>query len=89
MSSVSVEIELGDLDARDLLEELIERIGDDDTPADVKSHIQGTLENIISANFEKIMDVKIKTLIDVQKMEHIAKIWNKYTPQQIENALPE
>jgi hypothetical protein len=89
MSSVSVEIELGEIDARDLLEELIERIGDDDTPSDVRGHIQGTIENIITANFEKIMDVKIKTLIDVQKMEHISTIWNKYTLQQMQNALPE
>lgn len=84
-----IDIDLSEFSTTDLIDELIERLERKSVRNHEKSEIHLALENAITASFSNTLKVKISNLNDIYKMEHISKIWNKYTPQQIENALPE
>ena len=84
-----IDIDLNEFSTNDLIDELIERLERKNVRNHEKSQIQSALENAVTANFSNMLKIRIRTLNNVYKMEHISKIWNKYTPQQIETLLPE
>lgn len=84
-----IDIDLSEFSTTDLIDELIKRLDRKMVSAHEKNEIQLALEEALKSKFQNTMQVKISNLNDIYKMEHISKIWNKYSPQQIENALPE
>jgi len=80
--SVEVDIDLDEIDNDDLVKECCRRISriilSDSQKKDLRDALSIMPED----------GIKIKTLEDKIKFEHLCKIFNKYTSSQIENLLP-
>jgi hypothetical protein len=93
MPYVEVEFDLSDFNTPELCEEVCKRLKkvhiknlDERQRKELKSALQGVIEEL---GLSPIIDhIKITTLEDSMKLEHLIKVWNKYTWIQIENLLP-
>jgi hypothetical protein len=89
--TTEVEFDIEDIDTYDLVNELSNRIG-----RFKRKQLTGKLLENLRADFSELAEklnfadsgLQIKTLEDKLKVEHLTKVWDKYTSWQIENLLP-
>lgn len=88
MATVRIDVELDEFDTDDIIAELVYRIKNKQHITRTKILKQATkeLSSILSIGNDII---EVKTLDDEQKMNHLIKVFSKYTSAQIEVALPE
>ncbi len=86
---------LEDIDNDTLVDELCDRmteIRSHKSPRTFTSEHEKKLRELLGPVMEElglVNDIPNESVIDVLKLEHIKKIWDKYTLEQIEAALPE
>ncbi len=91
MATVSVEVDLDDIDTDDLVSELSDRIRrtkrmlNGDQKAQL---IKEFKELAIDLQFPISHHISIKSLDDKMKLEHLTKVFEKYTSADIERMLP-
>lgn len=89
MAQISVEVDLDDFDNDEIITEIVYRInlrtGRRVLSEDQVRQLKLSLVGVPLAD----MGVKLKTLEDEIKNEHIMKVWNSYTSEEMETLLPE
>lgn len=93
MPYIEVDIDMDDIETEDLVDEICNRITTYKTrkklTEDDKKKIRGLLEPLVKElGLSPLEDLKIRTLDDKMKMEHIISIFNKYSINEIQNKLP-
>lgn len=84
-TNVYVEFDMDDFDTSEIIDELqIRKNKSDITTKELQS-----IADIVGFKTGQDDSIKIQSLSDKIKFEHICKIFNKYSSQQIESALPE
>jgi len=85
--SVDVDVDLNDIDTDDLVDELESRLRkfSRKEKEDLKEFLQPLSDILFDNPFE---DIEIKTLEDQMKIEHLIKVFYKYTSSQMETLLP-
>jgi hypothetical protein len=93
MAYVEVDVELDVFDTWELLRELkfrFKRAGKKGlTEQDKKDLISEMREANKELGITETIGIDIKTLEDKMKLEHLSKVWNKYSCGEIEERLPE
>jgi len=90
--TIEVEVDLYEFDTDDIVDELVERITRSGRKQLTDKQKQQLLDSI-QPLFEELntlseAGIKINTIDDEMKRDHIAKVWNKYTPIQFEQLIP-
>lgn len=93
--TIDAEVDLGDIDTEDLVEEICNRLEQkfvcrrgkpkDEEMKQLRTTIEPLLRQLSMSPF---MGLDIKTLNDEFKLSHIIEIWNKYSLFEIQNKLP-
>ena len=82
--SVDVDVELDDFDNDDLIDEICDRLKRGLISDKLRQKLR-TSFNVITNNIEII---KVESIEDMAKYEHLSKVFNKYTSAEIERLLP-
>ena len=93
MAYVEVDVDMGDLETHELVDELCSRLKSsfgkkaltDKQKKSLAEDLQPIFEMLLPNPFEGI---EIKSLDDKMKCEHLANVFNKYTSSQLENLIP-
>jgi predicted HTH transcriptional regulator len=91
MPYISIDIELDEFDFDDILDHAVKEVKYKVS----KNALRDTHKKKLKKLFNEITTSNLhhfptkKSLMDEMKMEYLSKIFDKYTLQQIENALPE
>ena len=89
--TTDVEFDLEDIDTYELVNELVDRIGQFKrkklSERQIESLRADFAELAEKLNFTETI-LPIKTLDDKLKIEHLSNVWGKYSLSQIENLLP-
>lgn len=90
MAYIEIDVDLSEFNDDEVIDELKYRIVQTHYPdEDIKELLETIKDNKrYSKLFEDIDSLPIKTLDDKLKLEHLLKIWNDYTADEIENLLP-
>lgn len=90
MAYIEIDVDLSEFNDDEVIDELKYRIVQTHYPdEDIKELLETIKDNKrYSKLFEDIDSLSIKTLDDKLKLEHLLKIWNDYTADEIENLLP-
>lgn len=91
MAQIEVDVDLDDFDTYELLRELKSRIRRFGRKGLTESQLKELKADLLEANKELgiLLDgIEIKTLEDKMKIEHLGRVWDKYTFYQLENQLP-
>ncbi len=91
--TVEVEVDLDEFDTDELVDELISRINRTWSREQLTDDQKKQLLESIEPLFEELSPIaeagiEINTIDDEMKRDHIAKVWNKYTPIQFEQLIP-
>lgn len=85
--TVEVDIDLDEIDSEDLLYEIIRRIGRKDFKREELKDLTDALSKL---SMDVVVPPKESGELQYQwKVQHILKVINKYSLEQIEKALPE
>lgn len=76
---VDIDVELDEFTTKDILDELKDRINSNEI----------TLKDLKKLFSLSLHGIEIETLDDEYKIDHIKKVWNKYTASQMEQLLKE
>lgn len=82
MAYVTVDVDLDDIDTDELVEELEKRLERKRTPESEK-------QMILDLGNNSNLFFKVETLDDKMKIEHLQKVFNKYSSKDFEALLPE
>ena len=85
MARATVDIDLEEFDNDELLREVERRITSKYNAFDPK-HIKRLLHCLVGSDFPK--QIKVVSIEDALKMEHFAKVFDKYTSAQLEQLIP-
>ena len=90
MAYVSVDVDLDDIDFDDLVNELCERLNRSKrmNPKQKKELIEACTEILASLDKDTDTLIKVKSLDDKIKYEHLKKVFSKYSPSQLETLIP-
>lgn len=89
--TTSVDIELDDIDTDDLIEEVCSRMemsGSKKLTKEQMSRLRTDFEMLANSLYGLGDAIKVNTLEDRMKYEHLASVWNKYNSSQMESLLP-
>lgn len=91
--TVEVEVDLDEFDTDNIVDELISRINRSWSRKQLTGAQKKQLLETIEPLFEELsplaeIGIEINTIDDEMKRDHIAKVWNKYTPIQFEQLIP-
>ena len=85
MAYVQVDVDIEDFDTDEVIDDLIRRIKSH--RAKEKLTDSQRAEIIKAMNIDFPAQLRIKTLDDVQKFEHLLKVWDKYNSYQFEDLI--
>ena len=88
MAQISVDVDLNDIEAEDLIDEIKERLN----PHNYERFTEKQKSDLVKAlkiKPEEPVSKLIVSLSDKIKLEHFAKVYRKYSIEEIEKALPE
>ena len=93
MSYITVDVYLDEFETEELIEEIVKRFKTFKTRKQVTDAQKQVMRDeftplLQELNISLLPKIKVLSLDDKMKYEHIASIWNKYTSSQIENLLP-
>ena len=96
MAYIHVDIDVTEFDTDEILSEAIHRLNSHKKLSLRDQNYKNELINMVKDLYEQLEfekndiseTIEIKTLDDKYKLEHLSKIWNKYTPTDFENNLP-
>jgi hypothetical protein len=89
MPTVSVDVDLEDIDTDDLVSELCSRMKRKCVSANDKKELQETFRNSFNSVLDlPEVDVQVRTLDDRMKAEHLTKVWDKYNSAEFEKLMP-
>ena len=84
-----VDVDLGDFRTDDLLHECLRRIKNKDTRKELSNNIVKEFLDEIRVLSGLESPIKIESLDDQMKYEHLSKVFSKYNSLDIERLLPE
>lgn len=91
MAYIQIDVDLDEFDTEELADELISRVGKYGEKG-LSDKEKNKLANDLAPLFKKITKtpegIPCESLDDQIKLEHLKKVWGKYTSFQIEKLLP-
>jgi hypothetical protein len=90
MSYITVDVDMGEFETYELLDELKKRIkrGVKNLSHERRKEIKDSVDEL-NNQLSGIVGFEVKTLEDRMKYEHISKVFHKYHSSFIEKVLPE
>lgn len=93
MATVTAEIDMDEISTRELVSEIISRIGNGRRKRLNDYQTQQLKNALIPLNqklgYSTAEFFPVSSLDDRSKLEHLERVWQKYTVTEIEKALPE
>lgn len=86
--TTEVYVDLDEFSTDEIANELSRRITDSSLSRKKIERMKDDLEALLQKFSLGEKGLPVKTLDDKQKIEHLSKVWDKYTSWQIENLLP-